>query len=85
MCSLPFLVNDKIQTHLAVNSFLQEEQFYEIDIPLKFTASVCTRVHGLACWFDVLFDGRYITIYMFASCTLSLIFLFDHQMYTMQT
>ncbi|CAE6229807.1 unnamed protein product [Arabidopsis arenosa] len=34
-----------------------EEQFYEIDIPLKFTASVCTRIHGLACWFDVLFDG----------------------------
>ncbi|KAF2558659.1 hypothetical protein F2Q68_00018174 [Brassica cretica] len=36
---------------------MKEEDFYEIDIPLKFTSSVCTRVHGLACWFDVLFDG----------------------------
>ncbi|KAJ0234125.1 histone-arginine methyltransferase 1.3 [Hirschfeldia incana] len=36
---------------------MKEEDFYEIDIPLKFTASMCTRVHGLACWFDVLFDG----------------------------
>ena len=47
------------QTHSAVKLFSQEEQFYEIDVPLKFTASVCGRVHGLACWFDVLFDGRY--------------------------
>ncbi|KAG8483255.1 hypothetical protein CXB51_022259 [Gossypium anomalum] len=37
--------------------FSQEEDLYEIDIPLKFTASVGTRVHGLACWFDVLFNG----------------------------
>lgn len=37
---------------------LQEEDLYEIDIPLKFISSVGTRVHGLACWFDVLFDGR---------------------------
>ncbi|KAK8619624.1 hypothetical protein V6N13_135906 [Hibiscus sabdariffa] len=36
---------------------LWEEDLYEIDIPLKFTASVGTRVHGLACWFDVLFNG----------------------------
>ncbi|CAN8260209.1 unnamed protein product [Cochlearia groenlandica] len=36
---------------------MKEEDLYEIDIPLKFTASMCTRVHGLACWFDVLFDG----------------------------
>ncbi|KAL0744235.1 hypothetical protein Bca4012_085748 [Brassica carinata] len=36
---------------------MKEEDFYEIDIPVKFTASMCTRVHGLACWFDVLFDG----------------------------
>ncbi|KAK2412054.1 putative histone-arginine methyltransferase 1.3 [Trifolium repens] len=36
---------------------MKEEELYEIDIPLKFTASVGTRVHGLACWFDVLFNG----------------------------
>ncbi|XP_031272955.1 probable histone-arginine methyltransferase 1.4 isoform X1 [Pistacia vera] len=35
----------------------KEEDLYEIDIPLRFIASVGTRVHGLACWFDVLFDG----------------------------
>ncbi|KAL0679311.1 hypothetical protein Bca4012_007292 [Brassica carinata] len=35
---------------------MKEEDFYEMDIPLKFTASMCTRVHGLACWFHVLFD-----------------------------
>lgn len=37
---------------------LQEEDLYEIEIPLRFTASVGARVHGLACWFDVLFNGR---------------------------
>lgn len=36
---------------------IKEEELYEIDIPLNFIASVGTRVHGLACWFDVLFDG----------------------------
>lgn len=36
---------------------VKEEDLYEIDIPLKFIASVGTRVHGLACWFDVLFNG----------------------------
>ena len=36
----------------------QEEELYKIDIPLNFVASVGTRVHGLACWFDVLFNGR---------------------------
>ena len=36
----------------------QEEDLYEIDIPLSFVSSVGTRVHGLACWFDVLFNGR---------------------------
>ncbi|KAH0894149.1 hypothetical protein HID58_056578 [Brassica napus] len=40
----------------CLNLFSQEEDFYEMDIPLKFTASMCTRVHGLACWFHVLFD-----------------------------
>ncbi|XP_057858575.1 probable histone-arginine methyltransferase CARM1 isoform X2 [Cryptomeria japonica] len=36
---------------------VKEEELYEIDIPLNFTASIGTRVHGLACWFDVLFNG----------------------------
>ncbi|XP_010269511.1 PREDICTED: probable histone-arginine methyltransferase CARM1 isoform X3 [Nelumbo nucifera] len=36
---------------------IKEEDLYEIDIPLSFIASVGTRVHGLACWFDVLFNG----------------------------
>ncbi|XP_062187263.1 probable histone-arginine methyltransferase CARM1 isoform X2 [Phragmites australis] len=36
---------------------MKEEELYEIDIPLSFVASVGTRVHGLACWFDVLFNG----------------------------
>ncbi|KAH7676692.1 Protein arginine N-methyltransferase protein [Dioscorea alata] len=36
---------------------MKEEELYEIDIPLNYTATVGTRVHGLACWFDVLFDG----------------------------
>eukprot|EP00850_Spirogloea_muscicola_P016734 SM000138S00041 [mRNA] locus=s138:87622:91910:- [translate_table: standard] len=42
-----------------VINFLEakEEDLYEIDIPLSFTAATAARVHGLACWFDVLFDG----------------------------
>ncbi|XP_010524707.1 PREDICTED: probable histone-arginine methyltransferase 1.3 [Tarenaya hassleriana] len=43
--------------HVIDFTQIKEEEFYEIDIPLKFTASTCTRVHGLACWFDVLFNG----------------------------
>lgn len=35
----------------------KEEDFYEINIPLNFTATMAARVHGLACWFDVLFNG----------------------------
>ncbi|KAK7354812.1 hypothetical protein VNO80_20310 [Phaseolus coccineus] len=35
----------------------KEEELYEIDIPLRFTATVGARLHGLACWFDVLFNG----------------------------
>lgn len=44
---------------MSVYLVFQEEELYEIDIPLNFVASVGTRVHGLACWFDVLFNGRY--------------------------
>lgn len=44
-------------SHVIDFNKTKEEDLYEIDIPLKFTSSVGTRVHGLACWFDVLFDG----------------------------
>uniref|UniRef100_A0A161ZJM3 type I protein arginine methyltransferase n=1 Tax=Daucus carota subsp. sativus TaxID=79200 RepID=A0A161ZJM3_DAUCS len=37
--------------------FSQEEDLYKINVPLKFTSTVGTRIHRLACWFDVLFDG----------------------------
>ncbi|XP_012083937.1 probable histone-arginine methyltransferase 1.4 isoform X2 [Jatropha curcas] len=43
--------------HVIDFTEIKEEDLYEIDIPLKFIASVGTRVHGLACWFDVLFNG----------------------------
>ncbi|OAY55995.1 probable histone-arginine methyltransferase 1.4 isoform X2 [Manihot esculenta] len=43
--------------HVLDFTEIKEEELYEIDIPLKFMASVGTRVHGLACWFDVLFNG----------------------------
>ncbi|KAK9288899.1 hypothetical protein L1049_017368 [Liquidambar formosana] len=44
-------------SHVIDFTKIKEEELYEIDIPLKFIASVGTRVHGLACWFDVLFNG----------------------------
>ncbi|KAG4932074.1 hypothetical protein JHK87_046076 [Glycine soja] len=43
--------------HVIDFTKIKEEELYEIDIPLRFIASVGTRVHGLACWFDVLFNG----------------------------
>ncbi|KAE9602159.1 hypothetical protein Lal_00049908 [Lupinus albus] len=43
--------------HVIDFTKIQEEDLYEIDIPLKFIVSVGARVHGLACWFDVLFNG----------------------------
>ncbi|XP_073219804.1 probable histone-arginine methyltransferase 1.3 isoform X2 [Cicer arietinum] len=43
--------------HVLDFTKMKEEELYEIDIPLRFIASVGTRVHGLACWFDVLFNG----------------------------
>ncbi|XP_065863650.1 probable histone-arginine methyltransferase 1.4 isoform X2 [Euphorbia lathyris] len=43
--------------HLIDFTSVKEEDLYEFDIPLKFVASVGTRIHGLACWFDVLFNG----------------------------
>eukprot|EP00268_Persea_americana_P032298 TRINITY_DN3170_c0_g1_i1.p1 TRINITY_DN3170_c0_g1~~TRINITY_DN3170_c0_g1_i1.p1 ORF type:complete len:561 (-),score=93.83 TRINITY_DN3170_c0_g1_i1:530-2212(-) len=43
--------------HTLDFSCIKEEELYEVDIPLSFIASIGTRVHGLACWFDVLFNG----------------------------
>ncbi|KAG4990508.1 hypothetical protein JHK87_023965 [Glycine soja] len=43
--------------HVLDFTKIKEEELYEIDIPLKFTATVGARLHGLACWFDVLFNG----------------------------
>lgn len=51
-----FLVAPAISHVIDFNS-IKEEDLYEINIPLKFNAAVGARVHGLACWFDVLFDG----------------------------
>lgn len=44
-------------SHVIDFTKVKEEDLYEIDLPLRFIASVGTRVHGLACWFDVLFNG----------------------------
>lgn len=44
-------------SHVINFSTIKEEELYEIDIPLRFTSSISTRIHGLACWFDVLFNG----------------------------
>ncbi|XP_057431430.1 probable histone-arginine methyltransferase 1.4 [Lotus japonicus] len=43
--------------HVLDFTKIKEEELYEIDIPLRFIATVGARVHGLACWFDVLFNG----------------------------
>ncbi|CAL5346958.1 unnamed protein product [Camellia sinensis] len=44
-------------SHTINFTSIKEEELYEIDVPLKFKAPAGTRIHGLACWFDVLFDG----------------------------
>ncbi|EEF45534.1 probable histone-arginine methyltransferase 1.3 [Ricinus communis] len=53
----PRLLVAPAMLHVLDFTEIKEEELYEIDIPLKFIASVGTRVHGLACWFDVLFNG----------------------------
>ncbi|XVE65611.1 hypothetical protein DITRI_Ditri08aG0014300 [Diplodiscus trichospermus] len=53
----PRLLVSPPMCHIIDFNEIKEEDLYEIDIPLKFIASVGTRVHGLACWFDVLFNG----------------------------
>ncbi|CAL5407066.1 unnamed protein product [Camellia sinensis] len=49
------MLEDLIAAHIVF--LCKEEELYEIDVPLKFKAPVGTRIHGLACWFDVLLDG----------------------------
>ncbi|KAI8003188.1 putative histone-arginine methyltransferase 1.3 [Camellia lanceoleosa] len=44
-------------SHTINFTSIKEEELYEIDVPLKFKSPVGTRIHGLACWFDVLFNG----------------------------
>ncbi|WCJ23498.1 Histone-arginine methyltransferase CARMER [Euphorbia peplus] len=53
----PRLLVAPSMSHLIDFTSVKEEDLYEFDIPLKFVASVGTRIHGLACWFDVLFNG----------------------------
>lgn len=53
----PRLLVSPAISHVINFYSVKEEDLYEIDVPLKFTSSVSTRIHGLACWFDVLFDG----------------------------
>ncbi|KAI4369559.1 hypothetical protein MLD38_017985 [Melastoma candidum] len=43
--------------HIIDFTKVKEGDLYEVDIPLKFTAAVGSKVHGIACWFDVLFNG----------------------------
>ncbi|KAL1807363.1 hypothetical protein ACET3Z_024353 [Daucus carota] len=44
-------------SHVINFTTINEEDLYKINVPLKFTSTVGTRIHRLACWFDVLFDG----------------------------
>ncbi|CAL9069096.1 unnamed protein product [Musa banksii] len=53
----PRLLISQPIVHTLDFTCMKEEDLYEIDIPLNFVSSVGTRVHGLACWFDVLFNG----------------------------
>ncbi|XP_016648040.1 PREDICTED: probable histone-arginine methyltransferase 1.4 [Prunus mume] len=53
----PRLLVAPSMSHVIDFTKINEEDLYEFDIPLRFVAAVGTRVHGLACWFDVLFDG----------------------------
>ncbi|KAA8548942.1 hypothetical protein F0562_000626 [Nyssa sinensis] len=53
----PRLLAAPATSHMINFTTIKEEELFEIDIPLRFTASVGARIHGLACWFDVLFNG----------------------------
>ncbi|KAL6522833.1 putative histone-arginine methyltransferase 1.3 [Orobanche hederae] len=51
-------------SHVIDFTSAKEEDLYEIDIPLRFVSSVGTKVHGLACWFDVLFNGSTVQMWL---------------------
>ncbi|KAJ7955096.1 Protein arginine N-methyltransferase [Quillaja saponaria] len=53
----PRLLVAPAMCHVIDFTKTKEENLYEIDIPLRFIASMGARIHGLACWFDVLFNG----------------------------
>ncbi|GMH39299.1 hypothetical protein BSKO_07197 [Bryopsis sp. KO-2023] len=38
-------------------STVREEELYDIEIPLKLTVVRPCMIHGIACWFDIFFDG----------------------------
>ncbi|KAK3035183.1 hypothetical protein RJ639_034571 [Escallonia herrerae] len=44
-------------SHMIDFKSVKEEDLYEIDIPLRFICTNGSQIHGLACWFDVLFNG----------------------------
>ncbi|EPS70406.1 hypothetical protein M569_04353, partial [Genlisea aurea] len=44
-------------SHVIDFTSTKEEELFEIDVPLRYTSAVGARIHGLACWFDVLFNG----------------------------
>ncbi len=49
-----------LSLYLCFMVCVQEEDLFEIDVPLEFQLTVVAAyVHHLACWFDVLFDDRY--------------------------
>ncbi|GMP68455.1 hypothetical protein CsSME_00028077 [Camellia sinensis var. sinensis] len=51
------LVAPAISHRINFTSIKRYKELYEIGVPLKFKAPAGTRIHGLACWFDVLLDG----------------------------
>ncbi|CAF3627482.1 unnamed protein product [Rotaria sordida] len=46
-----------------------EEDLYEINIPLSFEMTTAAVVHGLAFWFDILFDGTSSQVWLSTSPT----------------
>jgi hypothetical protein len=44
-------------THTIDFSTVQEEELQDIAIPLAFVCKGPAALHGVACWFDVLFPG----------------------------
>ncbi|WIA08179.1 hypothetical protein OEZ85_007633 [Tetradesmus obliquus] len=50
------LVSD-CATHVLDFATVSEEELYDINIPLNLTVAHPCTLHGVACWFDVLFNG----------------------------